>query len=64
MKHWDDAAVAACDNCSLYCAVSQLNPIDDLDQRLDAGGVVPAGQCPSCGALAYLTSEDLVGGDA
>lgn len=48
------APVAVCDNCRLYCAVSELDPIEDLEQRLDPGGVVPAGQCPSCGALSYL----------
>ncbi|MCV7247671.1 hypothetical protein H7J07_05460 [Mycobacterium koreense] len=29
-------------------------PIPDLDERLEPGGVVPAGECPSCGALAYV----------
>ena len=48
---------AVCDNCRLYCAVSELDLIDDLEQRLDPGGVVPAGQCPHCGALAYLKPE-------
>jgi hypothetical protein len=47
-------AVAVCDNCRLYCNVSDLDPIADLEQRLDAGGIVPAGQCPHCGALSYL----------
>jgi hypothetical protein len=64
MKHWDDDALAVCDNCLLRCAVSALDSIVDLGQRLDAGGEVPAGQCPACGALAYLRSEDPVGGDA
>ena len=57
MKHWDDKAVAVCDNCLLSCSVASLDPIVDLGQRLDAGGVVPAGQCPACGALSYLKSE-------
>ena len=64
MKHWDDDAAAVCDNCLLHCTVSALDSIVDLEQRLDAGGEVPAGQCPTCGALAYLRSEDPVGGDA
>jgi hypothetical protein len=29
----------------------------DLAARLDAGGVVPAGECPVCGALAYYDDE-------
>lgn len=51
-------AVAVCDNCRLYCSVSELHPIADLEQRLDPGGVVPAGQCPHCGALSYLREEN------
>ena len=55
--------VAICDNCRLYCSVDELDPIQDLDQRMDPGGVVPAGQCPSCGALAYLQPDSLEGVD-
>ena len=54
---------AVCDNCRLYCAVSELDLIDDLEQRLDPGSVVPAGQCPSCGALAYLRRDTEAGSD-
>lgn len=43
-----------CDNCGAQARESGLDPIQDLEQRLDPGGVVPAGQCPSCGALSYL----------
>lgn len=63
MKYWDDKAIAVCDNCRLYCTVSELEPIRDLEQRLDAGGVVPAGQCPSCGALSYLRPDRIEGAD-
>lgn len=63
MRHWDDSAIAICDNCRLYCTVSELDPIDDLEQRLEAGGIVPAGQCPSCGALSYLQPESPEGAD-
>jgi hypothetical protein len=31
-----------------------LHQIHHLADRLDPGGVVPAGECPECGALAYL----------
>lgn len=63
MVYGNERAVAVCDNCRLYCLVSELDPIRDLDQRLDAGGVVPAGQCPSCGALSYLRPESTEGAD-
>jgi hypothetical protein len=47
-----------CDNCSRhYRSVKSLKrvypDIPDLLQRLDPGGVVPAGECPTCGALVY-----------
>lgn len=46
---------ARCDNCDWRGSSDDLDQeIADLDQRVDAGGVVPAGECPSCGALAYL----------
>jgi len=45
---------AACDNCDWTGRCDALDPIDDIDQRLDPGSEVPAGQCPECGALAYL----------
>lgn len=63
MSRSEGKPVAVCDNCRLYCAVSELDPIDDLEQRLDAGGVVPAGQCPSCGALSYLLPQFIEGAD-
>lgn len=55
--------VAICDNCRLYCAVTELDRVEDLEQRLDPGGVVPAGQCPSCGALSYLQTDRTEGAD-
>jgi hypothetical protein len=47
-----------CDNCDKrYMSESELRhrfpDIPDLLQRLDVGGVVPAGECPLCGALVY-----------
>ncbi|MFA5709355.1 hypothetical protein [Mycolicibacterium sp.] len=46
-------SVTRCDNCDFVGDESTLDPIDDLAQRLDPGGVVPSGQCPRCAALAY-----------
>ena len=47
-----------CDNCNnRYDREEQLRhvfpDIPDLLARLDPGGVVPAGECPACGALVY-----------
>jgi DNA-directed RNA polymerase subunit RPC12/RpoP len=43
-----------CYNCSKIWDASLLEPIvGRLDERLDAGGVVPSGECRECGALVY-----------
>lgn len=48
---------ARCDDCRRVWDADELNEPKDLMQRLDPGGVVPAGQCPTCGALAYPLIE-------
>ena len=45
---------ARCDSCGLECPQHRLAKPKDLALRLDPNGVVPAGECPECGALAYL----------
>lgn len=46
-----------CGNCEWTGPESklgcELGDVPDLYERLDPGGVVPAGECPECGALAY-----------
>lgn len=42
-----------CDDCGEEMLASQLDMITDIEERLTPGGIVPAGQCPHCGALAY-----------
>lgn len=49
-----DLAPCRCANCQLLFVIEELDDIDDVGERLDPGGEVPAGQCPECGALAYL----------
>jgi hypothetical protein len=51
----DNQTHAVCDNCGHYCADEDLKNAKDLGQRLDPGSVVPAGECPKCGALSYPT---------
>jgi hypothetical protein len=43
----------ACDNCENIWPYDRLEAIADLTERIEAGGVVPAGECPVCGALCY-----------
>jgi hypothetical protein len=50
-----------CDNCDWTGPESAVNEAKDLSDRLDPGGVVPAGECPECGCLAYL---DTTGGES
>ena len=42
-----------CDNCDWIGPKTKLDTIEDPSSRLTPGGVVPSGQCPKCGALAY-----------
>lgn len=42
-----------CDDCGKEMLAGQLDMITDIEERLTPGGIVPAGQCPHCGALAY-----------
>ncbi|MEB3022938.1 MULTISPECIES: hypothetical protein [Mycolicibacter] len=47
-----------CGNCALILGdEEQMNEIRDLEQRIDPGGVVPAGECPECGALMYVVES-------
>ncbi len=52
----DDRAVE-CGDCQWHGAAADLDPIADAQERLYPGEIVPAGQCPSCGTLAYLVEE-------
>ncbi len=45
-----------CDNCEILVPYSKLDPIKDFSERVNAGGRVPVGQCPDCGALCYQVS--------
>lgn len=46
-----------CDNCDHVCKDGQANAIKDLFQRVEAGGIMPGGECPECGALMYPTKD-------
>jgi len=48
---------ASCDNCEWRGSTDDLDMITDAEQRLEPGYITPAGQCPECGALAYLTDK-------
>lgn len=53
-----------CDDCDWIGPESdlrcELGDIPDLCERLDPGGVVPSGECPECGALAYPVKKSVI----
>lgn len=49
-----EMAEARCGNCDFVCDLSAVMPIQHPEQRLSPGSVIPAGECPVCGALSYL----------
>ena len=51
---------ARCDDCGKIWPEDELKEPKRLSERLDPGGVVPSGECPDCGALAYPTPEVLL----
>lgn len=51
-----EASAAECDACGELLPLDQVLPFFDsgsLHERLDAGSVVPDGECPKCGAFCY-----------
>lgn len=49
----DDDAVR-CQNCDWNGVGAALGTILDFEQRVHAGEITPAGECPKCGALAII----------
>jgi len=56
IQHEDDGAKCRCDNCGTEYRADELEMISDIQERINPGCEVPAGQCPDeeCGALCYL----------
>jgi len=40
--------------------ISKLSGINDIYDRVDVGSVMPAGECPECGAIVDGGDQDLV----
>jgi predicted RNA-binding Zn-ribbon protein involved in translation (DUF1610 family) len=49
--------MVACDNCGHRCPADDLDEYKDFWSRVTVGGIVPAGDCPKCGAFAYVEDE-------
>lgn len=58
MSDEPDTRRVECQNCDWTGTVAelgcQLEEVPDLFERIDIGEIVPAGECPRCGALAHL----------
>jgi hypothetical protein len=48
-----------CDACDWRGTNADLNEATRLWERVDENGPMPSGECPSCGALAYLIDETM-----
>jgi len=46
-----------CENCGKLWDEDDLDPIEDLYERVFPGEVMPYGQCPECGAVCHAASE-------
>lgn len=53
---------AECGNCGQIWDETDLAEIKDYFQRVEAGGEVPAGECPECGALCYVCRNETANG--
>ncbi len=42
-----------CNNCGKLWTTDQLERIDDFWDRVNAGEIMPSGQCPDCGCLCH-----------
>ena len=52
-----DNADCRCEHCGGLYEGRDMDPINEPETRVIAGKPVPAGQCPNCGALAYVITE-------
>ena len=55
-----EGPMCRCDNCGAIIEFDQVEAVRDVVQRLTPGEEVPAGECPSCYALAYIIKPEPV----
>ena len=49
--------MAVCDDCGHRCPIDGLDEYKDFWSRVTVGGIVPAGDCPKCGAFSYIEND-------
>ena len=54
LKDWN----CECANCGRRFREEDLAPMEDIFQRVSPGEIMPAGECPDCGALAHLLEPE------
>jgi len=55
LKCTPERALHVCADCGAsFPEGKPLQPIERFWERVEAGDVVPSGQCPECGGLCYL----------
>lgn len=54
----EDNARCECDSCDRVMEAWECNPIEEFHKKMKVGDLVPAGECPYCGGLAYLMEDD------
>lgn len=59
-----DTAKVECADCDWTGTEEDCHPIQYLAQRVQRGEVVPAGECPKCGALCHLSDDGDAPADA
>lgn len=53
----DPGRTCQCNNCDWQGKSEDLQPVADVQDRVEAGCLMPAGECPECGALAYYADN-------
>ena len=51
--------IYTCDECDWAGTQFDMNPIDDVHQRVEPGQLMPAGECPVCGVLFEVDDADV-----
>tara|TARA_B100000929_G_scaffold214052_1_gene171014 strand:+ start:8673 stop:10298 length:1626 start_codon:yes stop_codon:yes gene_type:complete len=48
----------ACANCEWIGDEDECRPIEHISERVMPGEIMPAGECPKCGAVAHIISDE------
>lgn len=53
----DDDERVACQGCDWEGLASECGPIESIEERVSAGEIMPAGECPECGSVSHLSGQ-------